>query len=98
MAKFRSKPSIVDAIRWYPTEDSKYTYTSCFHHQTGLQLSQYYIQLPSGEKIINSGDWIIESGFGELFVMSDEIFRQKYEAISDEARYLLNDEDKHENN
>lgn len=36
---------------------------------------------PAGTKVADKGDWIVTSGSGESFIMTDEDFKKEYEAV-----------------
>lgn len=47
-----------------------------------VQAEQLQGQLTAaGAVVANKGDWIITSGSGESFILSDEDFRKEYEPI-----------------
>ena len=101
MAKFRKKPVVVSAFRFYPhiTTEELYQWAEISrltgHGISGLPVpfrfadGAIYIATLEGEMKANPGDWIIKGVKGEFYPCKPDIFAATYEAVeerSDEPR------------
>ena len=82
MAKYRKKPIIVDAERWYPGVEVEGVDSS---HATGLAhglpLDTAWVDTLEGGSIVSPGDWIITGVRGEKYPCKPDIFEMTYEPV-----------------
>lgn len=89
MAKYRKKPVVIEAIRFYPclTGQELYEWAGIcrnigenpppFRFADGA----IYIQTLEGEHRASPGDWIIRGIKGEFYPCKPDIFAATYEAV-----------------
>jgi hypothetical protein len=82
MAKFRKKPVVIDAVKWYG-------HISCigslppFESEVSQDLGSDTLQITTleGTMTANVGDWIIRGVKGEIYPCKPDIFETTYEAV-----------------
>lgn len=84
MAKFRKRPTIIEAVQF----TGEFPYPSgvcdCGYLIAGVKGGcQPHIHTLEGRMDITEGDWIITGIKGELYPCKSEIFAASYEAVSD---------------
>lgn len=80
MAKFREKPKVVEATRWFPGVKHDRVI------EKDIPIGKIYFHAylipypwPDDRPVgVKAGDWIVE---GETHPLSDYVFRQKYEPV-----------------
>ncbi len=77
MARFRKKPVVIEAERWFPGLSI-----------TGVHVNRdevsAYIITREGNMEVSPGDWIITGVKGERYPCKDDIFRLTYEPVDGE--------------
>jgi hypothetical protein len=43
------------------------------------------VRTPTGERIADKGDWVVEDRFGQRFVFKDAGFHREYELVDEET-------------
>ena len=82
MAKYRKKPIIVDAERWYPgVEIDGVDGSHAARLAHGLPLDAAWVDTLEGGNIVSSGDWIITGVRGEKYPCKPDIFEMTYEPV-----------------
>ncbi len=95
MAKYRKKPVVIEAVRWFSLNDpddvavfgmvGPYGIVAkaepmCRHCNLSMERHGWIATLEGGH-IVCPGDWIITGVVGELYPIKDSIFRETYEAV-----------------
>lgn len=82
MAFYRLKPPVVEAIQW---DGTNITELQQLIAPTGdpliVEHSTFNAPTPDGDQVVAIGDWVVKSAKGDIYVMSDEEFNEKFEAI-----------------
>jgi hypothetical protein len=90
--KFRKKPVVIDAVRWFcdgdhpsvlPREKCPQRYFDEHGHACVFRDDQRWIGTLEGGHVVSPGDWIITGVKGELYPVKDEIFGLTYEEVED---------------
>lgn len=87
MSKYRKKPIVIEAVRWYPEmkptllPDWLWNEISsdpdCFDQVSGALT----LKTLEGNMRANVGDWIIKGVKGELYPCKPDIFEATYEEV-----------------
>ena len=73
MAKFRSKPTEIEATQWFKPGD---------HPGVTSKGKAHFVQTAGGEAEVFEGDWIInEVAPGKFYPCRPDIFAKKYEPV-----------------
>jgi len=77
MAKFRKKPTVIEAEQWFPGAkiDGVYQPEKCNYGT---------IETIKGMMTVLSGDWVITGVKGEKYPCKPDIFEATYEAVKEE--------------
>jgi hypothetical protein len=90
MAKFRSKPVVVEAVR---VSDALFGATSSWkslpswlaeHYESGYVLFAYdhvVLSTPEGSKRGDRGDWIVRHANGDIYPCTADVFERTYDAV-----------------
>lgn len=88
MAKWRKKPVVVEAERWWPGQEHVAVtrvmefMSPC--EQCGRPLSDHgWIKTLEGEHRVCPGDWIIRGLAGEYYPCKPDIFAATYEPVEE---------------
>lgn len=94
MPKFRKKPIVVDAVRWFPGSNAPGVAEAVGGHPEHNDLgeitkeSDYHvvgvIQTLEGPMMVSPGDWIITGAKGERYPCKPDIFAATYEPVESE--------------
>lgn len=76
MAKFRTRPLVIEAVQWFPQMGRSHGVE--YNPSDGL----YFISTLEGDMIVSAGDWIITGVKGELYPCRDDIFEASYEPVT----------------
>lgn len=83
MPKYRKKPVVVEAERWWPgrvvdgVEDANKK--ACGHSTERGP----HVHTLEGALQISTGDWIIKGILGEFYPCKPDVFEQSYEEVKD---------------
>lgn len=82
MSKFRKKPVVIEAVRWFKLGDHPEVRQ---HNQPGPQSPDQrifgWIDTLEGGHIVSPGDWIIRGVAGEFYPCKPDIFAATYELV-----------------
>lgn len=83
--KYRKKPVVIEARRFDPRFD--YNAACAVVRWCGGEAVDEGIEIVTleGSMIASPGDWVIRGVKGEFYPVKDEIFRETYEAVEEEA-------------
>ena len=81
MAKYKSKPYIVEAIQFKPPFEGNYFLDFPLRYSLDKKETFLLISTPEGDMKCNIGDWIITGLIGEQYPCKDEVFQRKYELV-----------------
>lgn len=76
MARYRKKPVVIEAVRWYPGT-----------RVAGVTETEYgtaFVHTPEGRMSVTPGDWIITGLMGEKYPCKPEIFAATYEPADED--------------
>ena len=80
--KFRKKPIIVEAEKFYQSEPMKGV--NCeIENFLGFPIQKFYIQTLEGKMEVKNGDWVITGVEGEMYPCKPSIFEATYEAVEE---------------
>lgn len=82
--KFRKKPVVIDAIRFYPTHELTPGKTINDVHHSGISDCgdpMYVVKTLEGHMQIRPGEWLITGTAGEKYPCKHEIFLTIYEPL-----------------
>ena len=84
MGKFRKKPVVIEATRWFKNGDHPLVKPATMEQAAGLTpgvLWQHcgWVRTLEGGHVVNPGDWIIEGVKGEHYPCKPDIFQATYE-------------------
>lgn len=80
MPKFRKKPVVIEAFRWWGDGDSKERDFPVLGRDTeGRPFSD--VSTPEGTMRVSEGDWIITGVEGEQYPCKPNIFAATYEPV-----------------
>lgn len=86
MQLYRSKPVVIQAVRWDGTNFGEIEYISRYcNPKCGIHLNRdgtFTISTLEGDMILRVGNWLIKGNLAELYPCSDTVFQQKYEVIT----------------
>lgn len=89
MAKYRSKPVVIDAFKWTggpdQTEDPEWIVSRIKMGQVSFSDGRMFIKTLEGIMEAQPGDYIIKGIAGEIYPCKPEIFEYKYERVDDEG-------------
>ena len=81
--KYRKKPVIIDAERWYKTMISTDLFGVRVSGVLGVEINQKtdeaFIKTLEGNHIVSDGDWVITGVKGEKYACKPDIFELTYE-------------------
>jgi hypothetical protein len=79
MAKFRIKPNVIEAERWYPGK----SVDGVKHGLIDLGAAAFYVDSPQpiGRTVVQAGDWIMTGANGDKYAVKPALFEQFYEPI-----------------
>jgi hypothetical protein len=84
MKKYRKKPIVVEAERFYPSDYEKF---DCITRKTenclGFPMAVFYVNTLEGEIPIKLGEWLIKGIEGEYYPCKDSIFKATYEEVNE---------------
>lgn len=86
MAKFRKKPVVIEAVRWYPVVHPSYTADMPTLKDSASVTRGWpigMIETLEGRMFVHPGDWIITGVKGERYPCKPDIFELTYEAVAD---------------
>jgi hypothetical protein len=75
MAKFVSKPVVVEAFQWFKDGDSEFVYPHPLNEKVRC------IRTLKGEIMVLPGDWIITGPKGEMYPCKPDIFEATYQKV-----------------
>ncbi|KKL69750.1 hypothetical protein LCGC14_2111770 [marine sediment metagenome] len=95
MAKYRKKPVVIDAERFFPDkkpwplgvfESGKYCTTRkngswCALHKLNHLIPIFRVMTLEGSLVVTSGDWIITGVKGKFYPCKPDIFEMTYEPV-----------------
>jgi hypothetical protein len=85
MAKYRKKPVVVEATRWFKDGDHpNVRHVSGTHacKKCGITMNAHgWIETLEGGHVVCPGDWIITGVQGECYPCKPDIFAATYEAV-----------------
>lgn len=87
--KFRSKPMIIEAIKFmYPfsLDEMIEEWGIDFMKKCENSLCGLYIDTLEGRMLAEFGDWIIKGTEGEFYPCKDVVFKKKYEPVGDDEK------------
>lgn len=79
MAKFRKKPVVIEAFRWYTDEVPEWWRKLSEKFYINVGTGSVFIPTLEGTMECQKGDWIIKGIKGELYPCNADIFKQTYE-------------------
>ena len=90
MAKFRKKPVVIEATRWFPGFQVEGVEIRDERYEDGSCHTSAYISTLEGVMHVNPGDWIITGVMGEKYCCRNDIFEKTYDSLSahDVEKYL----------
>lgn len=80
MARFRRRPLVIEATRWFKLGD--HPHVAAYRNQLGPVdgVGPYgWIETLEGGHLVTSGDWIITGVQGEMYACKPDIFAATYE-------------------
>ena len=78
MAKFRKKPIVIEAIKWYGNNENElFTLGTDWRIDRGV----LYISTLEGNMKADIGDYIIKGVNGELYPCKPDIFEKTYDMV-----------------
>jgi hypothetical protein len=86
MAKYRSKPVVIDAVQYTGTNDSigevkAFMPQGGFAYNHGTAPPSLIIKTLEGDMKASPGDWIIKGTRGEFYPCKPDVFATKYEKV-----------------
>lgn len=85
MAKFKSKPVVIEAWQWNgenATQWPKWLYDWEHNNEVcSLHAGNLLIPTLEGRVRVSVGDWVIRGTEGELYPCKDSVFKTKYEPV-----------------
>ena len=84
MSKFRKKPVVIDAVRFYPDAELTPGKTINGVHHSGTSDSGehvFVVKTLEGHMRIKPGDWLINGIKGEQYPCRNDIFEATYEPV-----------------
>lgn len=75
--KFRKKPVVIDAVRWFKLGDHPVVHA----HESAHGLGE--IDTLEGPMTVTPGDWIITGVNGEHYPCKPDIFEKTYEPVGE---------------
>lgn len=82
MPFYKLKLPVVEAIQW---DGTNITELQQLIAPTGdpliVEHSTFGAPTPDGTQVVNITDWVVKSSKGDIYVMTDEEFNEKFEAI-----------------
>jgi len=87
--KFRKKPVVVEAVRWFKMGDHPDVSYQCWINTVCKNCDNSFIPhgwiaTREGGHIVCPGDWIITGVNGEHYPCKPDIFEKTYEEVKDE--------------
>lgn len=84
MTKYRSKSEIVEAVQWFKWGDHPNNHRNFIWGTSVCEICGNHSGRHCwvGERLVCESNWIITSSTG-IHVMSDEVFRERYEPVED---------------
>ncbi|AMQ66632.1 hypothetical protein BH753_gp150 [Bacillus phage Shbh1] len=97
MGKYKSKPIVIEAERWFPDKphpkvkqshyigkpDFKWVIKDQNGDEKVLNADQGWIETLEGGFVVSSGDYIVKGTHGEYYPVKQHIFVHKYEKVED---------------
>ena len=81
MPKFRKKPVVIEAVRWFPFED----WNPMTHFMGGRIIvepdNRLVIETLEGTMRADPEDWVIKGVMGEFYPCKPDIFEATYEKV-----------------
>jgi hypothetical protein len=92
VAKFRTKPVVVDATQWFKHGDHPAVHRTAYGEIPGHRPAivvppdhKYgYVDTPMGRECVGSGDWIVTRQNGDIECLSEGKFEELYEPAADQ--------------
>jgi hypothetical protein len=83
MAKFRKKPIVIEAVRWFPGKEIEGVIEVPVASTTDPRgyKTVAFIETLEGRMEVSLGDWVITGVAGERYPCRDDIFRKTYEPV-----------------
>lgn len=81
VGNFKKRPTVVEAVQLLPSNISDVA-DWCdgeVYSQDPNSLPQLVVQTDLGERVVNSGDWIVRGVRGNFYPVSEDVFLLKYE-------------------
>lgn len=96
MAKFRNRPTIIEAVQWFPGKHvegvivGEKEWVLAGHNVTeSIEIEKPpFIKTLEGNMWVSPGDWIVTGTHGERWPVKAHIFKFKYEPVDEEAANL----------
>lgn len=89
MPKFRKKPVVIEAVRWFKHGDHPEVVPVPYDHpvdRNSIRIGEWgWVQTLEGGHLVSPGDWIIKGVKGEFYPCKPDIFEATYERVEAEG-------------
>jgi hypothetical protein len=79
--KFRKKPVVVEAFRWYPGSNVPWIKECGIQLPESERVGKFYNRLHGSELEVVPGDWIICQGAEDRYPCKPDVFERTYEPV-----------------